>query len=294
MLEFVMLKDATVYVRGASRQSGATPSWPGGSLPLSPSLGRALRSFLDRRAETDTGAPPVGAATRRVLRAQADTSAVPGSGDVLAEVFAGRGATHLFVFPFEGRAIHEGLAALVVARLQREVPGSFGVSANDYGFHLEAAADYPFPSLLREKDIFADEGTKDELLSSVNVDELARRAFRGIARVSGLVFPGYPGAQKSIRQIQASATLLYEVFAEHEPGNLLLAEARREALRSQLNVEGLTEALRRLGDARIRLVETARPSPLAFPLLLEQLTQKRSSLSLSERVERLRRRYGLG
>ena len=123
--------------------------------------------------------------------------------------------------------------------------------------------------------------------------ELARRRFRGIARVSGLVFPGYPGARKSTRQLQTSAELLFDVFETHEPDNLLLQEAHREVLRENLDEERLTAALRRLSGLTRRLVPLEKPSPFAFPLLAEQLTQRSSNLSFQERVERLRRSYGL-
>jgi ATP-dependent Lhr-like helicase len=55
------------------------------------------------------------------------------------------------------------------------------------------------------------------VLASLNSSELARRRFREIARVAGLISTGYPGQPKSARQLQASSTLFYEVFGSTTP-----------------------------------------------------------------------------
>ncbi len=290
MLEFVMMKDMTVYVRSATGRAGLTPSWPGGSLPLSPSLAAALRRYLAAAASTQGYSHP---ASRAIIEAQAAHSLVPDDGELLLELLHRRRSAHLFVYPFAGRAVHEGLAALLSLRLQARRPASFGITTNDYGLQIETDRDYPFDELLREPDLLSAEGVHPALLHGHNMRELARRRFRGIARVSGLVFPGYPGARKSTRQLQTSAELLFDVFETHEPDNLLLQEAHREVLRENLDEERLTAALRRLSGLTRRLVPLEKPSPFAFPLLAEQLTQRSSNLSFQERVERLRRSYGL-
>jgi ATP-dependent Lhr-like helicase len=293
MLEFVMIKDTTVYVRSASGRAAQTPSWPGGALPLSPSLGSALREELAAHATGREENRPPAAGALAVLDAQRRASVIPEERVLLAEVLVRRERAHLFLYPFEGRPVHDGLAAVLATRMQRGVAGSFAISTNDYGLQIEAGADYPLAEVLTGTELFSGERLEADLRETANVEELARRAFRGIARVSGLVFPGYPGAQKSLRQIQASASVLFDVFREHEPDNLLLREARREVLRTQLNADRLAAVMERLQQAELRCIELEKPSPLSFPLLVEQLSQRSSSLSVEERIARLRRQYAL-
>lgn len=288
MVELVSVRDMTAFVRAASVRSTLTPTWPGGSLPFSASLGEELRTLL-----SDLATREVDPLTARLGAEQAAVSALPRSDELLAELLVARGAAHLFLFPFAGRRIHEGLGALLAARLGRREPASFSITTNDYGIQLESSVDYPFERLLADVSIFTPSGLDAELAEAANVDELARRAFRGIARVAGLVFPGYPGAQKSLRSLQASAGLLYDVFREHEPQSLLLAEARREVLESHFERDRLATELGRLARARLVVRRTPKPSPLAFPLLVEQLTQRRSSLPMEERIRRIRARYGV-
>jgi ATP-dependent Lhr-like helicase len=126
-----------------------------------------------------------------------------------------------------------------------------------------------------------------DLEASINLSELCRRRFRAIAQISGLVVNGYPGQAKSGGQLQISAALLFDVFSKHEPGNLLLAQARREVIEEQLEVGRLEAALRRLRSSELLLERTPRPGPFAFPLLVERLNNRMSNESVLERVQRL-------
>ena len=296
-LELVMIRDMTAYVRSAGRLTRRTPAWPGGALPYSASLAEQLREFLSkaaREAITPDTPKTVDQAAADIIEAQRRLCALPDENQVLAEILTARGARHLFLFPFEGRAVHDGLASLFTHRLAARRPGSFAVTTNDYGLQIESAVDFPFAEELAEPALFACDRLKEELGEAANIHELARRSFRGIARVSGLIFSGYPGAQRSTRTLQAGAGLLYDVFCRHEPENLLLRQAHTEVFHTHFNARRLTGVMRRIAASTLLIRETERPSPLAFPLLVDQLTQSRSSLSIQERVARIRRRYGVG
>ena len=82
--------------------------------------------------------------------------------------------------------------------------------------------------------------------------------------------------------------MLFDVFSRHEPDNLLLAQARSEVLTEQLELMRIATALRRLLGCRLLLQRTARPGPLAFPLLAERLNSRMSNESLLQRLGRLR------
>jgi ATP-dependent Lhr-like helicase len=138
------------------------------------------------------------------------------------------------------------------------------------------------------EELLSTDGLDRDLEAAINLSELCRRRFRGIAQVSGLVHNGYPGSAKSGSQLQISAALLFDVFTEHDPSNLLLKQARREVLCEQLERHRLEATLLRLQTCRLQLEHTPRPTPLAFPLLAERLTNRMSNESLLQRLQRLR------
>ncbi|MFY8148089.1 MAG: ligase-associated DNA damage response DEXH box helicase [Prochlorococcaceae cyanobacterium] len=295
MLEFVRLRDMTALVKASGRPSSTVPAWNGGQLALSDLLSGYLRREIDRCATALDAADAAGLdspelqALAPLLHRQASLSALPREGEFLVELCRSREGEHLYAYPFEGRFVHEGLGFLWAWRLARARPTSFSVAVNDYGFELLAPRQYPLaaqveallPQLLNEAHLEAD------LEQAVNFSELCRRRFRSIAQVAGLVRNGYPGQARSGSQLQISAALLFDVFQRHEPGNRLLAQARREVIEDQLELPRLRQALLRLQQAELRLTCPPRQGPLAFPLLVERLRSRMSNESLLERVQRL-------
>jgi ATP-dependent helicase Lhr and Lhr-like helicase len=192
------------------------------------------------------------------------------------------------LFPFDGRLVHEGLAALVAWRLGKRRKATFGMSMNDYGIEVMSEGEFPFEDFLGP-DLFSTQGLIEDVVNGVNVGELAKRQFREIARVAGLVMQRYPGAEKSGRQLQAGASLLYEVFEQFDPNNLLLHQARREVLERQFEQSRLARTLERLKASTWRVARTKRLSPLAFPLVVDRLgSMHLSTESLMERIERMK------
>ena len=116
---------------------------------------------------------------------------------------------------------------------------------------------------------------------------MAKRQFRGIARVAGLVFQGYPGKGKSVKQVQASSNLFYDVFVKYDPDNLLLGQAHREVLERQLEQSRLRKTLARLSSEQVIVVDVKRPTPFSFPLLVDRLREQLSSEKLADRIRRM-------
>jgi ATP-dependent Lhr-like helicase len=296
-LELLRLREMTAEVKTTTKKTTAVPAWAGGQMALSDLLSHHLRLEVDRcRRALEEGADsplldtPELRALQPLLRRQADLSLIPRRDDFLVEVCRTREGSHLYAYPFEGRFVHEGLGFLWAWRLARHHPGTLTVSVNDYGFELLAPRGYPFAELVESEAeaLLASDALEGDLERAINLSELGRRRFRSIAQVSGMVQNGPPGTQKSGGQLQISAALLYDVFQRHDPGNLLLAQAQREVLQEQLEVHRLRETLQRLQGCALRLVCPPRPSPLAFPLLAERLTNRMSNESLLERLGRLR------
>lgn len=288
-LEFSRFKDMTAYVKPAKARATQTPRWGGSRLPLSTSLASAMRRTLEAARQGDVTRDEVAAAWP-ILDAQARVSRIPGASRCLAEVCRTRDGHHLFLYPFEGRRVHEGLAALLALRLTRLQKATFSLSVNDYGLELLTPTPFPFDEALRPA-LFTREHLVEDILESVNLGELTRRQFRDIARVAGLVMPGLPGARKSTRQVQASTALLYDVFAKYDPDNLLLRQARREVLEHPLEQGRLARTLERLEANPVEVVHVPRPSPLGFPLVVERISASVSNESLLDRVQRLKERW---
>jgi ATP-dependent Lhr-like helicase len=285
-LEFVRVRDMTAYVRRSSVRPSVTPIWAGSRFPMSTSLGTAVRERLDAWVGGVRRDVPEIAAVGPVLDEQARLSAVPRRHQLLVERWTSRDGAHLFLFPFEGRMVHQALAALLAWRVGRETPGTFSLTVNDYGIELLSAERYPVEQLLSAQSLSL-VGLLSDVAASVNMGELARRQFRDIARVAGLVFAGYPGAPKGTRQVQLTSSLVFDVFSRYDPGNLLVAQAHREVLEQQFELTRLEGALTRMAQAELLVCDVPHPTPLSFPLFVDRLGSRLTTEDLITRVERL-------
>ncbi|MFM9046372.1 MAG: ligase-associated DNA damage response DEXH box helicase, partial [Cyanobium sp.] len=279
-LEFLRLREMTAYVKTTTKTTTAVPAWAGGQMALSDLLSHHLRQEVDRCSlalEEGPASPlldtPELEALVPLLQRQAELSRLPRQDAFLVEICRTREGSHLYAYPFEGRFVHEGLGFLWAWRLARHHPGTLTVSVNDYGFELLAPRTYPFTELMEDHapSLLSTVDLEEDLQDAINLSELCRRRFRGIAQVSGLVHNGYPGSTKSGGQLQISAALLFDVFTRHDPSNLLLRQAQREVLGEQLEMHRLEATLHRLQRCRLQVEHTPRPTPLAFPLLAERL-----------------------
>ncbi len=284
-LEFVRVKDMTAWVRRAKSPQGGVPRWSGARMPLSGTLANAMREMLSQAKQGVLESPEM-RSLAPLLELQDRWSTIPDADDLLIEHVEDREGYHLFVYPFEGRLVNEGLAALLAHRLSRRMPITFTFSMNDYGFELLSAGLPPLDEALAQG-LFDVEGVAHDVEQALNAGEMAKRQFREIARVAGLIFPGFPGAGKNAKQLQASSGLFYDVFARYDPENLLLRQARSEVLERQLEETRLIAALRRLGASTVVQTRPPRPTPLAFPLLVDRLRETISSESLADRVARM-------
>ncbi|MFM7052686.1 MAG: DNA ligase-associated DEXH box helicase, partial [Planctomycetota bacterium] len=281
IVEFVRLRDMTAWVRRTKR-ADATPRWNGSRFPLSTALSASVRRALDEARRGVFDGPEM-ALARPVLEEQMRLSALPAPGETLVEMCATADGHHLFVYPFEGRLVHEGLAVLLALRLARRRATTFAVSINDYGIELLAPEPFPYREALGPA-LFTLDGLADDLLEAVNLGELSRRQFRDIARVAGLVFQKYPGAERSGRQVQAGASLIFDVLREFDPQNLLLRQSEAEVLDRQFEEGRLACTLVRLGQGPLAVREPTRPTPLGLPLVADRLGTTLSTESVLARL----------
>ncbi|NND95932.1 MAG: ligase-associated DNA damage response DEXH box helicase [Pirellulaceae bacterium] len=285
LVEMVRVKDNAAYVRRAKGSPDTVPRWMGGRMPLSSELSEALRTKLQEASEGKLVGREM-KSLRGLLEIQQRWSVIPSRDELLIERIKTKGGHQLFIFPFEGRLVHEGLAALFAYRISRLQKITFTMACNDYGVVLQAPQEIAVDQAIRTG-LFSADRLVDDILASMNSTEMAKRQFRQIARVAGLIHPGYPGQRKTNKNLQASSNLFFDVFAQYDPDNLLLLQSQREVLEQQLESSRMLGALERIAQCRIVVTDPPKVTPLSFPLLVDKLRERISSESLAERVARL-------
>jgi ATP-dependent Lhr-like helicase len=257
----------------------------GSRLPLSGRLAELIRVRLGAASRGEYRGPEM-ESLQPLLEVQRKWSHIPTENELLIERVKTREGWHLFFFPFEGRLVHEGLAALFAYRISRLAPITFSLASNDYGVELLAPIAPPLDAAL-EAGLLNPHGLFEDIAAALNATEMAKRQFRELARVAGLVFPGFPRAGKTARQLQVSSGLFFDVLSRYDPSNLLLTQASREVLERQLESTRLGLTLERLSQSRIVIAAPRRTPPLAFPLLVDRARDRVSSESLGDRIRRM-------
>ncbi len=287
-LELVQIKNMQVLVRKATSQKGKVPAWLGGRLPLSSSLSAMMRAKINEAMSGPTEhEDPEITKIRPLLDKQDQRSHVPQSHEFLIEKMESREGCHVFMYPFEGRFVHEGMASLIAYRISLFKPITFSIALNDYGFELLSDQDIPIEEAI-DSNIFTPDHLYDDIIASVNATEMARRKFRDIAHIAGLVFQGYPGKPMKTKHMQASSQLIFEVFREHEPQNLLFRQAFEEVMEFQLEEGRMREAMTRISRQQIVLTHPGKFTPFAFPLVVDRLREKLTSEKLEDRIKKMK------
>jgi len=317
-LEFVMIKEMTALVRKSSSKKSIVPSWQGGRMPLSANLGKKLREKFNEALIEETagygmrdarygmrdagygmrdaeyGMRDAGNEKREteltVLKPlfvlQEKLSHVPKANELLIEQIETKDGFHLFVYPFEGRLVHEAMAAILAYRISLITPITFSFAMNDYGFEL--LSDQPVPvDDTNVYDLFSPDNLLADIQRSVNATEMARRKFRDIAVIGGLVFQGLPGEKIKSKHLQASASLLFNVFTEYEPNNLLIRQAYQEVFDQQMEEVRLRDMLQRIQSSSIIITFPDRLTPFCFPIKVDSMREDLSSEKLEDRVRRM-------
>jgi ATP-dependent Lhr-like helicase len=284
-LEYVRLKDMTVQVKKSKRKTGLIPQWMGGRMPLSSQLSFHIKQKLEKLRLDQLDEIEL-RKIQPLIDRQKQLSIVPKADELLIESFNSKEGFHIFIFPFEGRFIHEVLAGLIAYRISVSQPITFSIAMNDYGFELLTDEEFDFKEML-SLDLFSLEDLHDDILSGINQTEMAKRKFRDIASISGLIFKGFPGKNIKEKHIQASSSILFDVFTEYEPENLLLQQAHKEVIEQQLEEERLIKSMTKINQQKIIYKKTSKPSPFAFPIMVDRLREKFSTESLEERVAKM-------
>ena len=285
LLTLIRVRDLTAVVKLAKSGKGTIPVWGGGRSPLSSELAKSVRQQIEEFSKGKLLSPEM-KAMKHTLNLQQEWSHLPSLNQFLIEKTVTKDGTNWFLFPFAGRLAHEGLASLIAYRMSLLEPMTLSVSFNDYGLSLCTNSKKEIDHI-EWKNLLSPDRVILELFECMNQSEMAKRQFREVARVAGLIFQGYPGAKKSNKQLQASGALLFDVFAKYDPNNLLLSQARKEVLERQLEAKRLIQKLREIQAQTFILKKPKNLTPFSFPLWAESLRTQVSSESWSERVQKM-------
>ena len=285
-LEIIKIKDMEVYVANSKRKNARIASYLGGRMPLSTEMSKIVREKLYdykkgviESVEMKKIVP--------LLETQEQRSSIPSNDELLIEYFKSKDGYHLLIYPFEGRSVHEGMSALLAKRISMIQPVSFSLAMNDYGFELLSDQEIDVESILTHE-LFSINDLSADIQSSINSVEMAKRRFRDIARISGLVFQGFPGRKKKEKHLQSSTQLLFDVFQEYDPDNILFMQTYEEVMTFQLEESRMREALERIQGQKIIINRPIHYTPFAFPLMVDRLREKLSSEKLKHKIDKMK------
>ncbi|GGC13713.1 ligase-associated DNA damage response DEXH box helicase [Dyadobacter sediminis] len=289
-VEFVRIHEMTVTVKKAEGKKGFLVSWAGSRMALSSQLSSFIRERLASSIENPTHEKEL-AKLKPLLELQQERSIIPKMDELLIEQCETREGYHIFIFPFEGRLVHEGMSILLAYRLSRLKPITFSLAMNDYGFELLSDQYVDMKSIIKETNLFSTDHLVDDIYHSVNATEMAKRKFREIASIAGLMFQGYPGQHIKTKQIQASSSLLFTVMSKYEDNNLLVNQAFQEVLTYQLEEIRMRKALDRIATQKIIIRKTIKPTPFSFPIMVDRLREQLTSEKLEDRIQKMLKQY---
>jgi len=284
-LELLRVKDLQAIVKLSTKKKGLVPSWMGGRLPLSTHLAFAIRHILDQWQGTAYHEPEVLFLTP-LFEEQEQRSTLPNSKQLVIEQTQTKDGYHIFFFPFEGKFVHEGMAALIAHRLAKTRAYTFSVALNDYGFELLSDQPIDMQEAIQHG-LFTMDNLSEDIQQSINMTELARKRFRDIAGIAGLVFQGFPGKKIKTKHLQANAGLFFKVFEEYENDHLLLKEAYDEVFDFQLDYARLRAAFKRITENKIMIRHPLHLTPFAFPIFAESFRERFSNEALEDRLSKM-------
>ncbi len=284
-LELVRVRNMQAQVRRSNKRTKNVVSFMGGRMALSSQMSEILRQELQAEAQHKKRTPEL-RAMRNIFDRQELESIIPKKNQFLIETFKTREGYHAIFYPFEGRFVHMAMGGLLAYRISLLVPITFSLAYNDYGFEL--LSDQPFDiQMLVDNNLFSTEYLFDDLQKSLNSTELARRKFRDIAVISGMVFTGYPSKQIKTKHLQSSSQLLFDVFKDYEPDNLLYQQAFRETFEHEMEEGRLRLALERIATQETIWKQCEKATPFSFPIITDRLREKLSSEKLKDRIKRM-------
>ena len=282
-LELLRIQKMEVIVKKSKVKQAKIPAWMGGRMSFSAHLSDLLKEalFEDQNKTTREFQSLL-----PVFDQQKKESVVPQPHELLIERFETKEGFHTVFYPFEGYALHEAMASLLAYRISLLSPISFSMSYNDYGFELLSDQAFSQEAFM-DNNLFSSEHLFEDLVQSINISEMARRRFRDIAVISGLVFQGFPNKPIKSKHLQSGSQLFFEVFKDYEPDNLLYQQAIEETFDHGMERGRMQLVFEALEQKTIVWKNCSQPTPFSFPLITDRMRSKLSSESVEDRIKKM-------
>ena len=263
VLEYQYLSNNNVIVRTTKDQQPKIPSYAGGRLPLSSELSFQVRSLISKEKNWKNLPSQIS----EWLKLQLKFSNIPSPEELLVEIFPrkikNKKRYFLICYSFEGRNANQTLGFLISKRMQRMGYKPIGFVATEYALAIWSMNMVEDINILLSDDIML-----DDLYEWLEETPLLKKNFRDAAIISGLIERIIPGQKKTGKQIMFNSDLIFDVLKKHEPNHLLLQVARQDSYRGLIDLDRLSEFLKRI-KKNIILKKLNQISPLAIPLILE-------------------------
>ena len=263
ILEYQNVQENHVIVKSTKDQHHKIPSYSGGRLPLSSELSLEVRTLLNHKKSWEEFPSQI----KDWLSLQSKFSTLPSEKGLLVESFPrkinNKKRFFLISYTFEGRNANQTLGFLVSKKMQRMGYKPIGFVATEYALAIWSMNEVEDINILLNEDIML-----DDLYEWLEETPLLKKNFRDAAIISGLIERIIPGQKKTGKQIMFNSDLIFDVLKKHEPNHLLLQVARQDSYRGLIDLDRLSEFLKRI-KKNIILKKLNQISPLAIPLILE-------------------------
>ncbi len=257
LLQYVGIKDNKVEVEPGKGERPKIPSFKGGKLPLSPSLADRVKRVISTPEKWNELPKAIG----NWLKFQQEKSILPSNDYLLTESFTYERLEHLVIYSFAGRNANQTLGLLVSQQMEAMNLKPLGFVANDYAVTFWGLKSVTNPSQILHKALT--EANSEKWIES---SQMARRAFREIAVISGLIERRHPGKRKTGNQVTISTDLIYDVLNKYEPDHILLRATRNDVYGKLTDIQRLKDIILNL-EVKHQMLDKV--SPLAIPMILE-------------------------
>ncbi len=196
-------------------------------------------------------------------------------------------ARNYFFHCLVGRAAADAISRVVSLRLSKIRGGNSIVTPDDYGFVLTVAPE----QVIRSEDLpalLSPERFEEDLHQSLERSDLLQYHFRNAAQTGLMVYRNFFGEQKSLRKMQWSTEVIFNVLRQHEPDHVLMREARRDAVHTFIDIDGALRYVQAQQSRPARVRKVDRVPPLSFALYV---TKIREALIVEDPREMMERLY---
>ena len=258
---------------------------------VEPDEPRAQRSARNRRLTEDNvqgGAPSIEGQLAMSAVMLATKGTIKKSQAAPISMAPTKKTRHLFFHSLIGRSANDALSRVIALRLARRGGGNSVAAADDYGFVLTCGAETVFDHETLSA-LFSPEQFRADIEESIEGSDLLKYHFRNAAQTGLMVYRNYFGEQKSVRKLQWSAEVIFNVLSQHEPNHVLLREARRDTSHSFLDAARAAAYLEdfRAHDRPFRLRRVPLVPPLAFTMYATQIKEAMMVEDPRETLERI-------